>query len=308
MKTGDFLFLAEEPASFAWAAMAQLHRVGMARKVIPMVQDHEAVMAVLRESDSDAICLVSPFQYQNFLRERHAEIRALGKPIIAVISEHTFGNPFDGYAAFERERRWADVYVCWQDCDTQHFRGMGWPAFTMPPWVADDLFVPGKPLAERIQKFCFVGHTQDYVPGMYAERRRVLAAFEEAGVLDILNIPRSVHTAPSVAAAYASYAAVLCPPANGRGHSIRVHEAAVAGALIVEVGQPVDHGNNWFIDGLHRVALPHGVPEDELIAWARAFDFSKHQDIATAAQNLARTKMTPEAVWSDIFAKADTLL
>ena len=308
MKTGDFLFLAEEPASFAWAAMDKLHRAGMARKVIPMTQDHGTVMRMLRESDSDAICLISPFQYQNFLRERHNEIRALGKPIIAVISEHTFGNPFKGYAAFERERRWADVYVCWQDCDTQEFRGMVWPAFTCPPWVADDLFLPGKPLAERIQKFCFIGHTQDYVPGMYAERRRVLAAFEEAGVLDILNIPRSVHTAQQVADAYASYAAVLCPPANGRGHSIRVHEAAAAGALIVEVGQPVDPGNNWFIEGLHRVALQHGIPEDELIAWARSFDFAKNQHIAAAAQNLARSEMTPEFVWSSIFAKADTAL
>lgn len=308
MKTGDFLFLAEEPASFGWAAMTQLQRIGMARAIIPMVQDHEAVMAMLRESDSDAICLISPFQYQNFMRERHDEIRALGKPIIAVISEHTFGNRFEGYAVFERERRWADIYVCLQDCDTQEFRAMGWPSFTSKMWVADDLFTPGKPLAERIQKFCFVGHTQDYVPGMYAERRRVLSALEQAGVLDILNIPRSVHTAKQVAEAFASYAAVLCPPANGRGHSIRVHEAAAAGALIVEVGQPVDPGNNWFIDGLHRVALPHGVPEAELAAWARSFDFCAHQHIAAAAQNMVRREMTPEAIWANIFAKADTAL
>lgn len=308
MKTGDFLFLADEPASFAWAAMTQLHHIGMARKVIPMVQDAEAVMRMLRESDSDAICLVSPFQYASFLRERHEEIRAIGKPIIAVISEYTFGNAFQGYAAFERERRWADIYVCLQDSDTQEFRAMGWPAFTSRAWVADDLFVPGKLLSERIQKFCFVGHTQDYVPGMYAERRRILAALHDAGVLDILSIPRSVHTAQKVADAYASYAAVLCPPANGRAHSSRVYEVAATGALIAEIGQTIDHGNNWFMDGLHRVALPAGVPEAELVEWASTFDFSAHQQTATAAQNMARREMTPEVVWSDIFSKVDTAL
>lgn len=308
MKTGDFLFLAEEPASFAWAAMTQLRRIGMARNVIPMVQDHDAVMKMLRKSDSDAICLVSPFQYQNFMRERHDELRSIGKPILAVISEHTFGNGFEGYANFERERRWADIYVCLQDCDTQEFRAMGWPSFTSKMWVADDLFTPGKPLAERIQKFCFVGHTQDYVPGMYAERRRVLVAFEEAGVLDILSIPRSVHTAQQVADAYASYAAVLCPASNGRAHSIRLYEAAATGALIVEVGQPLDHGNVWFRDQLHCLRLRPDIPTETLTAWARSFDFTAHQKMATAAQNMVRREMTPEVVWADIFAKADTLL
>lgn len=288
--------------------MTQLRHIGMARKVIPMVQDHDAVMQMLRESDSDAICLISPFQYQNFMRERHDELRDIGKPILAVISEHTFGNMFEGYAAFERERRWADIYVCCQDCDTQEFRAMGWPAFTSRGWVSDDLFVPGKPLAQRIQKFCFVGHTHDYVPGMYAERRRILNALEGAGLLDILHIPRSVHTAQQVADAFASYAAVLCPPANGRGHSIRVFEAAATGSLVVEVGQPLDPGNTFFASGVHRIELPHGMPEDELIAWARDFDFCAHQQIATTAQNMVRSTMTPEAVWADIFAKADTAL
>ena len=308
MRTADFLFLAAEPASFAWAAMSQLRLTGTARRVIPMEQDHAAVMQMLRESDSDAICLISPFQFQGFLRQHHDQIRALGKPIIAYISEHTFGNPFPGYAAFEQERRWADVYACAQDCDTQSFRAMGWPAFTSRGWVADDVFIPGKPLTERIQKFCFIGHTRDYVPGMYAERRRVLEAFAAAGVLDILNIPRAVETVQEVADAYARYAAVLCPPANGRGHSIRLYEAAATGALLVEVGQPLDPGNNWFIDQIHRIALRPGIPAETLTAWARGFDFTAHQKMASAAQNLVRSTMTPEAVWADIFAAADTAL
>ena len=308
MKTGDFLFLAEEPASFAWAAMSQLHVTGIARHVIPMVQDHEAVMQTLRQSDSDAICLISPYQFQNFMRERHAEIRAIGKPIISWISEHTFGNSWPGYAAFEREHRWADLYVCAQDCDTQEFRALGWPAFTSRGWVADDVFIPGKPLKDRIPRFCFIGHTHDYTPGMYAERRRILEAFLEAGVLDILNIPRSVHTVQQVADAYARYAAVLCPASNGRAHSIRLYEAAATGAAIVEVGQPLDPGNVWFHDQLHCLRLQPGIPEQNLTAWARSFDFNAHQNMATAAQSLVRSTMTPEVVWMEILAAADKAL
>jgi len=308
MRTADFLFLAAEPASFAWAAMSQLRLTGTARRVIPMDQDHAAVMQMLRESDSDAICLISPYQFQNFMRHNHNQLRAIGKPIIAFISEHTFGNAHAGYAAFEQECRWADLYVCAQDSDTQAFQAIGWPAFTSRGWVADDVFIPGKPLAERIQKFCFIGHTHDYVPGMYAERRRVLEAFAASGLLDIINIPRAVETVQEVADTYARYAAVLCPPAHGRGHSIRLYEAAATGALIVEVGQPLDPGNNWFIDQIHRMALRPGIPAELLTAWARSFDFSAHQKMATAAQKLVRSTMTPEVVWSDIFAAANNAL
>jgi hypothetical protein len=301
IERADFLYLAEEPASFAMGAVQQLQRAGMCVLDVPMIQNSRAVMDALRASRSDAVVFISPYQYQHFMRECLAELRTLGKPLISYISEHTFGNLLDGYEQFEREQNWADHYFCSQDCDTLAMHKLGKRATTAPSWVATDIFRPGPPLAERIQRFCFVGHTQDYVPGMYAERRRVLAAFQRSGCLDILNIPRSPATVHEVARAYASYAGVLCPPSNGRAHSIRLYEAAACGALLLDVGQPMDEGNRWFRDGQHCITLAAGLSNDDLAAFAPIINFPRHQDLADRARDFCRSAFTPEAVWQEIF-------
>jgi hypothetical protein len=302
IRTADMLYLAEEPASFANSAAAQLMRAGMVRYAVPMRQSNNVVMHYLSTSDADCILLVSPFQYADFMRDCRAALRALGKPIIAVVSEHTFGNLFQGYEMFHAEQQWADFYACMQDCDTRAFRERGYRAATFPAWCATDLFTAGPPLAERIQRACFVGHTHDYTPGMYAERRRILAALE--GIVDVLQIPRAIHTAPRVAEAFASYAAVLCPPSNGRAHSIRCYEAAAAGALVVEVGQPLDEGNVWFEDGVHCIRMPAGMSEDDLRDAFVGRDYAPLQDIATRGRDLCRTLFRPEVVLRNIFDTA----
>lgn len=301
----------DEPPSWAWASMNKLKEVGIAKNVFsiahqlaPVQTDYDAIIDTLRESSSDAICLLSPTQYQDFMRKKYKDIHRIGKPIISFISEYTFGNIFGGYASFECERKWADIYVCGQDSDTLEFNRMGWPAITSKGWVCSDAFPDGLPWRDRIPKFVFIGNTTDYVPNMYDERRRVIAAFQKAGVLDVIQVEKSRHTMDKVAEIYGKYAGVLCPAANGRGHSIRLYEAASTGALIVEVGQTLDQGNNWFVDGVHRVSLPQGMSENDLIAWAKNFDIMAHKSIASAAQKLVRETMQPEVVWTENFKRA----
>jgi hypothetical protein len=305
IRSADILYLAEEPASWGVAAVAQLERAGLCVNNIRMRQNHGKVMDALRESVSDAVLFVSPFQFCDFMRACHDQLRALSKPLVCYVSEHTFGNSFAGYAAFHVEREWCDFYACAQLCDALEFQRQGKRAATIPAWVATDLFTPGPPLAERIQKFCFVGHTQDYTPGMYAERRRVLAAAEDSGMLDILHIPRSPATAHLVAQAYASYAGVFCPPSNGRAHSIRLYEAAAAGAHILEIGQPLEDGNVIFQDGRDCDRLRAGVTDEVLQAWLPSFKFN--QQTADNAKELCRAYHTPQAIFRRIMAMADDI-
>lgn len=272
-----------------------------------MPSQTEEVLAELRDSPSDCIALHSPFQFQNFMFEAHDALRAIGKPIITLIPEYTWGNIFPGYRQFEECKEWADFYVACQSSDTDKLRELGRKAETMPLAVATDVFQPGPPLDSRIQKFCFIGHVNDYWPGVYSERRRLLGALQQRGLIDILNIPRDINTVPLVADAYAKYAGVFCPPSNGKSHSIRVYEATACGALVVEV-QPIDTGCEHFKDRVQRLALPEGITGDELCTWVEDFKFTDWQGIASAGQKLCRERMNACEVWRSIFAAADKAL
>ena len=306
IQTADILYLADEPASFASGAVAQLQQAGMCINAIPMRQQTAEVVNQLYASEADCVLLISPFQYHDFINEAAPALQKLRKPVISWLSEYTFVNIFTGYRDFEDSAEsYADFYVCSQDSDMEALALRGKPAVTMPNWVATDIFTPGPPLAERIQKACFVGHTQDYVTGMYAERRRVLA--ELADLVDVLQIPRAAATAPLVAQAFRNYACVLCPPSNGRAHSIRVYEAAAAGALVVEVGQPLDAGNIFFNDAEHCLRLAPGIHGEVLRAWFQGQKWENHQNTASRAMWLCRQEFAPEAVFRRIAAAADKL-
>lgn len=307
IKNADVLYLHAEPPSFCAASFRQLQAAGMAVNVIAMPQDADVVLATLRASPADAVVLFSPYQFGRFMVAHHADLKALGKPIISIVNEYTFGNLFPGYRDFELMEVWADFFICNQSSDTEKMRRMGRKAETMPLWVATDLFTPGPSLSERIQKFCFIGHTADYYPGIYSERRRLLGALQERGLIDVLNIPRSEQTAHLVAQAYASYAGVFCPPANGKGHSIRVYEAMSAGALVTEV-QPIDDGCEWFRDKIHRLALPEGIAAEDLAIWVEDLKFPDWHGIASTGRDFCRARMNPCEVWRSIFAAADKAL
>lgn len=307
IKNADVLYYHNEPASFCSASFQQLQAAGMVVNSIAMPQDHDQVLRTLRASPADAIFLFSPYQYWPFMVACHDHLTTLGKPIISYVGEYTFGNAFPGYRDFESMKTWADFYICGQSSDTEKLREMGRKAETMPLWVATDLFQAGPPLADRIQKFCFIGHTADYYPGIYSERRRLLGALQARGLIDVLSITRSDQTAHLVAKAYASYAGVFCPPANGKGHSIRVYEALAAGALVAEV-QPLDAGCEWFRDRLHRLALPEGISGDDLCTWVEDFRFPDWQEVASRGRDFCRARMKPTEVWRSIFYAADKAL
>jgi hypothetical protein len=304
IKNADILYLKDEPPSLCGRAFKELQRAGLCVNAIPMPWPPEDVLAELRESPADAIVLYSPYQFRDFLAAHGDELRAIGKPIISIIAEWTWGNSFPGYRDFEETEDYADFYVCSQSSDTEQMRRLGRKAETLPLWVATDTFRPGPPLAQRIQKFCFIGHTADYWPGVYNERRRLLGALQQRGLVDVLAIPRHESTAELVADAYAKYAGVFCPPANGRGHSIRVYEAASCGALVAEV-QPLNEGGEYFINREHRLALPEGISGADLCTWAEDLDFADFQAVASSGQRFCRTRLNPPEVWRSIFAAAD---
>jgi hypothetical protein len=309
IKKIDIIYFREEPPSFCAAAFEDLTAHGITACVIPMPQNADSVLASLRQSHSDAIFLISPFQFRDFLATNYNAIKAIGKPIISFINEHVWGNSFNGYREFEESKQWADFYLCSQDSDTQQSILMGRNAVTMRGgnWVATNLFREGPPLGERIPKLCFIGHTRDYSPGIYSERRRLLSALTEHDLVDILSIPRSRQTAHLVAQAYSSYAGVFCPPANGRCHSIRVMEAAACGALVVEV-QPLDHANIYLRDGKHRIGLHPGLSAEELVDRVRALQFVQCQAIATAGCRKVRSFCNPMAAWDWVLRESEQAL
>lgn len=307
IKNADILYLGEEPSSVGFHAFEQVKRGGLAIHAIDFPQKPQAVVNLLRKSPADAIALYSPFQLRGFLHHYGNELRAIGKPIISLVAEYTWGNSFPGYRQFEEQSDYADFYVCAQSSDTEQMRRLGRKAETLPFWVATDVFKPGPPLRERIQRFCFVGHVNDYWPGIYSERRRLLGALQERGLIDVLHIPRHASTAHMVADAYAKYAGVFCPPANGKGHSIRVYEATACGALVAEI-QPLDLGCEHFLNQEHRLALPEGITGDDLCTWVQDLDFADFQAVASSGQRFCRERLNPCEVWRSIFAAADNAL
>lgn len=301
IKTADMLYCGEEPPSYGFLAAENLKRAGVVFNAIEMPAD--GVLETLRHSNSDAVVLVSPFQFRGWMMSNKDALRALGKPVLAVIPEYTFGNSFPGYAQFENEAGdYADAYFCAQTSDALEFEKRGRKALPLGLWVDTDTFVAGPPLSERIQRFCFVGHVGDYWPGIYEDRRRILAHMLEAGLVDVLQIPRHRDTAHLVAHAYASYAGVFCPPANGRGHSIRTYEALACGAHVVEV-QKIDYGSQFL--GWGQTVSNY---EDIDAIKRRMAEFPRADKHQAHICKTVRDQYNPPAVWLRMLAAADMLL
>ena len=276
----DVLFSYYEPPSWGAFAWRQCQEDGLVINAVPMGQDPAFVMDALRASEAEAIILVSPIFYSDFFAAQ--DIESLGKPIIELVAEWTWGNSLHSHREWQENRRFrADAYFCAQRSDVDQMHRLGRRAYPLKPFLSTRHFRKGGPLAQRVPKLCFVGATGEDTPWVYGERRRQLAALREAGLVDVLGIPKGPQSAHMVAYAYATYAGVFCPPANGLAHSIRTYEAASAGALVVE-SQPMLPENVCLRDGIQRIAVPEGIEADELREIVRSIKFPDMQHIADA--------------------------
>lgn len=308
MKTVDVLYHWNEPPSFGALALADAQLAGVVRAAVPMIMStSDQVIDVLRRSDSDAILCASPAQYQPFFDEAHRALRAIGKPLLSFSSEWCYGNPMTAYAAFEDSGDRFDVSFYGQACDMDTMRVRGRRAFLAPAWVSTLAFRPGPPIAQRTPRLAFIGDTQEYAPGVYATRRRLLEPLVKRGLVDVFKIPKGVQTAHHVAHLYATYAGVFCPASNGRAQGIRCYEAAATGALIVEA-QPMDPRNEFFPAETHRIAFDPEIDADALADAVAALDFAALQPVATAAHQLVCQRFHCAAALRAMLATADTAL
>jgi len=304
VKTIDVLYHWHEPPSFGALAMADAQAIGVVKNAIPMTMSPVAqVYEALKKSDASAIVFVSPAQYGDFFTQV-PDLRDLGKPLISFATEWCRGNTITEYADFQNSADFFDFYACGQECDALAMRHLGRPAAVSPAWVSTMAFRPGPLLDQRKQKLAFVGDTTEYRPGIYAPRRRMLAALEARGLIDVIRIPKSIPTAHQVACLYANYAGVFCPASNGRAQGIRAYEAAAAGALIVEA-QPMEPENEFFKADRHRLALDPDISDSDLCDFVASLDFARHQDIATRATELVQRRFTAAAILPQLVAAAD---
>jgi hypothetical protein len=300
----DVLYHWHEPPSFGALALADARALGVVNHAIPMTMSPAAqVYDALKKSDASAIVFVSPAQYSEFFTQV-PDLRALGKPLVSFATEWCYGNPITAYRNFQDSAAFFDFYACGQECDALAMRRLGRPSAVSSGWVSTMAFRPGPPLHERIQKLAFVGDTTEYRPGIYAPRRRMLAALQARGLIDVIQIPKGIPTAHQVACLYANYAGVFCPASNGRAQGIRLYEAAASGALIIEA-QPMEPENEYFKAGRHRLALDPDISDSDLCDFVASLDFARHQDIATRATELVQQHFTAAAILPQLVAAAD---
>jgi hypothetical protein len=300
----DVLYHWHEPPSFGALALADARALGVVNHAIPMTMSPaEQVYEALKKSDACAIVFVSPAQYSEFFTQV-PDLRALGKPLVSFATEWCYGNPITAYRDFQDSAAFFDFYACGQECDALAMRRLGRPSAVSSGWVSTMAFRPGPPLHERKQKLAFVGDTTEYRPGIYAPRRRMLAALQARGLIDVINIPKGIPTAHQVACLYANYAGVFCPASNGRAQGIRLYEAAASGALIIEA-QPMEPENEYFKADRHRLALDPDISDSDLCDFVASLDFARHQDIATRATELVQQHFTAAAILPQLVAAAD---
>jgi hypothetical protein len=87
------------------------------------------------------------------------------------------------------------------------------------------------------------------------------------------------------------------------GQSIRCYEAAASGALIVEC-QPLDDGNEYFIDGQHRISFAVGLPEEEICDFIRSLDYDNLRHIAEAGAELAHREFAAQVSFARFLGNA----
>lgn len=290
MKTADVVYFAGEPVSFGLGLCHQLHRHGLCRSAMSIPCDHNAAMDALKQSDSDCVVFLSPHAVGDFVREKYEQLCALGKPLVAYVSEWVAGDDFfQEKRAFHLERNWFDYYAAAHSSDVAWFRRMGMKSDMAPPMFASDLFP--KPPADypRRKEMCYIGHNNAWK----TERIRILTALDGAGLVKGYTAPRTLDGAAGVAAIFRGFESVLCPPAHGMGQSIRCYESAASGALVVEC-QTLDEGNEYFLDGKHRVSFPVGLPDEDICDFIRSLDYDNLRHIAEAGAELAHREFAAQ--------------
>jgi hypothetical protein len=202
-----------------------------------MPQDPDLVIKALRESKADAIIIISPVYFGEFFALKAMDLVSIGKPIIELACERTWGNP-----TIQFHRKWqenrifdADYYFCTLETDRKQMVNMGRKAYPLKVFASKNAFPKGPQLNQRVQKFCFIGALNEDVPGLYSERRRLLNALLKKNLIDIIQVPKGITTNHVVSYVYGSYAGIFCAPCNGNSHSIRLYEGALAGAFLFEV-------------------------------------------------------------------------
>lgn len=290
MKDADVVFWGDEPISFGVGLCGQLLNRELCHAAIAMPYDHAKALDILRKSHSDCIVFLSPHMHAEFIRNNHSELLKIGKPLLGYVSEWIAGNDFfTELRQFHKENDWLHYYGAAHSSDVLWFKSLGMKCDLAPPMFASDLFVAPSKDQQRRKELCYIGHNNSWK----TERMRILRALDAERLIRGFAAPRTLEGATAVAALFREYAAVLCPPAHGRGHSIRCYEAAASGALLVEC-QPLDDGNEYFIDGQHRVSFPVGLPEKHICEFVRSLDYDKLAHIAVAGCELAHREFAAE--------------
>jgi hypothetical protein len=305
MKKADIVFYRDEPISFGFGLCYQLLRHGLCQAAIAMPYDHGQAMQILRESTSDCVVFLSPHMHRDFIREHHADLLALGKPLLGYVSEWVAGNDtFPEVRDFHREADWLHYYVAAQNSDVDWFRSLGMKCDFAPLMLATDIFHAPPPDQKRIGEMVYIGHNNAWK----TERIRIVNELRDAGLVREYSIPRTMDGAHVVAGKFRQFAAALCPPAHGRAHSIRCYEAAACGALVVEC-QPLDPGNESFVDGVHRVSFPPDLPAAELCEFiTNLYDFQQFAEIARNGCDLVHREFRAEVGFSRFLSAATKAL
>jgi len=146
---------------------------------------------------------------------------------------------------------------------------------------------------------CYIGHNNLWK----TERIRILTALDAAGLVKGYAAPRTLDGAAGVASIFRGFEAVLCPPAHGRGQSIRCYEAAASGALVVEC-QPLDEGNEYFVDGQHSVSFPVGLPDEDICDFIRSLDYDNLRHIVEVGAELAHREFAAQVGFAKFLRNA----
>jgi hypothetical protein len=305
VKTADVLFSCYEPPAFGFFAMLEAKHHGVVKNFFPMPQDPDLVIKSLRESKADAIILISPVYFADFFALKAKELLSIGKPIIELVCERTWNNPTIQFHKNWQENRVfnPDYYFCILETDRKKMIEMGRKAYPLKLFVSKNAFPKGKQLTERVQKFCFIGAVNQDLPGLYAERRRVLQALLNKNLIDIIQVPKGVTSNHVVSYAYASYGGIFCAPCNGNAQSIRLYEGALAGSFLFEV-QNVLEANRIFFNNEHCLSFEEGIDEGELCDRIASIKFPEFQEMADKARDVVLENHLPQDIISKILETA----
>lgn len=302
MKKADIVCLFDGVVSMGSGLVTQLYRHQLCGTAIAIPMDHANALKLLRQSDSDCVVFICPHATEDFIRKNHDELLALNKPLIGYVTEWIADNDvFPQGKAFHQEKDWFHYYAAAHNSDVKWFRSMGSKSDLTPLMLATDLFPSHS--GNRIPELCYVGNNNPYK----VERLRLLQILVNQNLIRVYAPPMNYEGANQVSMLFRSYAAIFCPQACGRGQSIRCYEAAASGALIVEA-QILDEENEFFVDGIHRVAMPIDLAPDEICDFVRQLDYEKLAGIAKAGCDLVHTKFSAEAGFRSLLQRASQAL